>query len=117
MASSRPRKIVWVHHLELDRDGDLICYYDVTCGASARYRYQSSPVAGIRKAGSAIIEQAAGCTEGNYIIATQSTDYEVQLPQQVAAQIEAILLAGQRYHGLNTLVPAARPHQGAKTTR
>jgi hypothetical protein len=81
----RTRKHVQYLHHTRDADGDVIFYFvDPQMGDEVR---QSSPVVGLRRLPSPVLDVQGSGDLVKYLIATQNTDYEVQLPHQKAAHL------------------------------
>jgi hypothetical protein len=84
MVAIRKRQcVVYVHHTR-DSDGDVILYFrDMRiCGGHALV--QSSPIVSIRRGTSAVVDRQGQGGLGKYIITTQHTEYDVQMPHDRA---------------------------------
>ena len=93
MATYRNRKcVIYLHHRR-DHDGDVLFYFlDVQDGDDAKVM-QSSPIERIRRSYSAVIDPEGCGNLARYIISTQNTDYQVQMPVQRAAHLAGLLAA------------------------
>jgi hypothetical protein len=87
MRSTRPKRSVrYVRHGR-DADGDLIMYFVDPCRPSGGALMQSSPIVGLRRVYSAVIDLQGGGAVGRYVVRTCNTDYEVQMSPAAAEQL------------------------------
>jgi len=87
MLTYRTRKsVVYLHHTR-DRDGDLIFYFTDAQHIADGTFLQSSPLVGIRRSWSAVLDHQGRGNLGKYILATRNTEYEVQMPHDKAAHL------------------------------
>jgi hypothetical protein len=86
MALNKRQCVVYVHHTR-DRDGDVILYFTDMRNDSGQAPFQSSPVVSIRRSTSAVLDRNGQGGLGKYIITTQNTDYEVQMPHELAKHL------------------------------
>jgi hypothetical protein len=80
----RVRHVVYLHHAR-DTDGEVIFFFtDPDAGGA---EYCSSPVTGLRRLRSAVIDQQKHGVLARFRITTHNTDYETQMPQDKAAHL------------------------------
>lgn len=86
MSATRvPKPVLYVHHTR-DADGDVVCFFVDPQDPAGELR-QSSPVARLRMAGSAVLDRAGRDDLGKYVLSTQNSDYEVQLSHERAEHL------------------------------
>jgi hypothetical protein len=76
------KQVRYLHHTR-DTDGDVIFYFLDPLKEEADMM-QSSPVVGIAPVRSAVLDVASHGRLGKYVILTQNTAYEVQMPADKA---------------------------------
>jgi hypothetical protein len=77
-ASEAPKPVVYLHHTR-DRDGEVVFFF-LDRERNGDEPLQSSPVNTIRRCRSAVLDLKGHGSLGRYLITTQNTLYEVQLP-------------------------------------
>jgi hypothetical protein len=83
---NRRKYAVYLGH-RCDLDGDVLFYFrDLAVGAGDKV-FQSSPVQGIRRLRSPVIDQHGNGRLARYIIETENSEYEVQMPVEAARHL------------------------------
>ena len=88
----------YVHYLHhtCDADGNVIFFF-VDPRDKVGVRYRSSPVRALRRTGSTVLDLQGRGNLGKYLIVTQNSEYEVQMPceraEHLAAQLRGHLRA------------------------
>jgi hypothetical protein len=77
-ASEAPKSVVYLHHTR-DKDGDVVFFF-LDREKSGTEPVRSSPVLGIRRCHSAVLDVKGHGRMGRYVVTTQNTVYEVQMP-------------------------------------
>jgi hypothetical protein len=87
VARPQTRKAVTYLHHTRDRDGDVIFYFLDPERPTGNQVMQSSPVLGLSRCLSAVLDPEGRGNVGKYIITTQNTCYEVQMPRDKAEHL------------------------------
>jgi hypothetical protein len=90
MSVARTRKYVHYLHHTRDADGNVIFFF-VDPRDTVGVRHRSSPVRALRRAGSAVLDLQGRGNLGKYLIVTQNSEYEVQMPCGRAEHLAAEL--------------------------
>jgi hypothetical protein len=77
--------VTYLHHTR-DADGDVILHF-VDPTKQSPERMQTSPVQRVKPIPSPIIDLGKRGPLGRYLIATQNTEYEVQMPRAAAEHL------------------------------
>jgi hypothetical protein len=80
------RRVRYVGHGR-DADGDLILYFVDPCRSLGSALLRSSPIVGLRRMYSAVMDLLGAGAVSRYVIHTCNTSYEVQVPPAVAEQL------------------------------
>ncbi|HKI38751.1 MAG TPA: hypothetical protein VKA46_43280 [Gemmataceae bacterium] len=86
MRSQAKKPVVYLHHTR-DGDGDVILFFIDPRVCPAGTHLQSSPVLGIRRSSSAIIDLRGDGQVGKYVIVTENSTYELQMPRAKAEHL------------------------------
>jgi hypothetical protein len=85
VASIRRKQVLYVHHTR-DADGDVVFYF-VDARDAGRALRQSSPVVSLRRLLSAVFDPQGRGNLAKYLIVTQNSEYEVQMPRDKAQHL------------------------------
>jgi hypothetical protein len=87
MTTVRQKKCVLYLHHTRDADGDMIFFFVDPSRGPAGTVLQSSPILGIRRASSAVLDLLGDGQQGKYVILTDHSAYEVQMPRAKAEHL------------------------------
>ena len=93
MAIKTRRIVLYVHHSR-DRDGDIVFFFKDMQIGGGHALVQSSPVVSIRRSRSAVLDLRGRGGLGKYLIETQRSLYEVQMPHDRAEHLARELRVG-----------------------
>jgi hypothetical protein len=79
------RRVTYLHHTR-DADGDVVLHF-VDPTKNSPERMQTSPVQRVKPIPSPVIDLTKRGPLGRYLITTQNTDYEVQMPRAAAEHL------------------------------
>jgi hypothetical protein len=77
-----PRNVIYLHHTR-DHDGDVVFYF-LDHERAGEEPMQSSPITGIRRYLSAVLDLDGHGSLTRYLLTTKNTEYLVQMPRDKA---------------------------------
>lgn len=82
-AAEPARAVTYLHHTR-DAEGDVVFFFTDAAAADRQAVLQSSPVQGLRRVATAVIDRRGHGDLARYRITTEHTEYDVQMPADKA---------------------------------
>lgn len=89
-ATRTRRRAIYIRHIQ-DQDGDLILHFVDPIRCPRGTFLSSSPVVGIRRVLSAVLDTQDDQSLSRYLVSTENSDYEVEMRRSEAVDLAAAL--------------------------